>query len=52
VKLNASSNNLTKMLDFAPSAALEWVDLSDNQITLIDNVGKNPYLRQLYLDKN
>ena len=40
------------MLDFDPPAALEWVDLSDNQISKIDNVAKNPYLRQLFLDKN
>ena len=40
------------MLDFAPSAALEWIDLSDNKIQKIENVGRNPYLRQLYLDKN
>jgi Leucine-rich repeat (LRR) protein len=30
LKLNASSNKLTKMLDFDPPAALEWADLSDN----------------------
>jgi len=30
LKLNASSNQLTQMLDFDPPAALEWVDLSDN----------------------
>ena len=40
------------MLDFDPPAALEWVDLSDNQISKIENVNKNPYLRQLFLDKN
>ncbi len=40
------------MLDFEPSAALEWVDLSDNKIQKIDNLGTNPYLRQLYIDKN
>lgn len=40
------------MLDFDPPAALEWVDLSDNQITRIENVDKNPYLRSLFLDKN
>lgn len=40
------------MLDFDPPAALEWVDLSDNQITCVDNVARNPYLRQLFLDKN
>ena len=39
------------MLDFAPSAALEWIDLSDNKIQKIENVGRNPILRQLYLDK-
>lgn len=40
------------MLDFDPPAALEWADLSDNQITRIENVDKNPYLRSLFLDKN
>jgi Leucine-rich repeat (LRR) protein len=40
------------MLDFSPSAALEWVDLSDNKIKQIENAGSNRYLRQLYLDKN
>jgi Leucine-rich repeat (LRR) protein len=52
LKLNASGNKLTQMLDFDPPAALEWVDLSDNQISKIDNVARNPYLRQLFLDKN
>ncbi len=40
------------MLDFDPPAALDWVDLSDNQISKIENVSKNPYLRQVFLDKN
>jgi Leucine-rich repeat (LRR) protein len=40
------------MLDFDPPAALEWVDLSDNKISKIENMAKNPYLRQLFLDKN
>jgi protein phosphatase 1 regulatory subunit 7 len=40
------------MLDFAPSASLEWIDLSENQIKFIENVDKNLYLRHLYLDRN
>lgn len=45
LKLNASGNQLTTLLDFEPSAALEWVDLSNNQISKIENVARNPYLR-------
>lgn len=40
------------MLDFDPPAALDWVDLSNNKISKIENVAKNPYLRQLFLDNN
>ena len=40
------------MLDFDPPAALEWVDFSGNQITKIENVAKNIYLRCIFMDRN
>ena len=40
------------MLDFAPPANLEWVDLSVNHIEEIQNVSTNKYLKHLYLDRN
>lgn len=40
------------MLDFDPPANLEWVDLSNNEITQIDNIACNKYLKTLFLDKN
>lgn len=52
VKLNAQGNQLTKMLDFAPPASLEWVDLSNNRISKIENVVQNQYLRCLFLENN
>lgn len=40
------------MLDFAPPACLDWVDYSHNCIEKIENVNKNKYLKELYLDDN
>lgn len=40
------------MLDFAPPANLEWVDLSKNQICKIEHLKQNPYLKYLFLDEN
>ena len=40
------------MLDFEPPACLDWVDYSHNCITKIENVNKNPYMKELYLDDN
>ena len=52
IKLNASNNRITKMLDFAPPANLEVVDYSHNQIEVIENVCFNPYMKLLCLDDN
>jgi hypothetical protein len=40
------------MLDFEPPACLDWVDYSHNYIEKIENVNKNPYMKELYLDDN
>lgn len=40
------------MLDFDPPACLDWVDYSHNCIKKIENVNKNKYMKELYLDNN
>lgn len=40
------------MFDFAPMANLEVVDYSHNEISVIENVCFNPYLKHLVLDDN
>jgi len=52
VRLDASENQITNMLDFEPPACLDWVDYSHNQISKIENVHLNPYLKELYFDDN
>lgn len=52
VRLDASNNQIKRMLDFEPPACLDWVDYSHNYIEKIENVNKNPYMKELYLDDN
>jgi Leucine-rich repeat (LRR) protein len=52
VRLDASRNKIEKMLDFDPPACLDWVDYSHNSIKKIENVNKNQFLKELYLDNN
>lgn len=40
------------MLDFAAPANLEWLDLSSNEISKIERVNYNPYLKYLNLNCN
>ena len=40
------------MLDFAPPANLEEVNYSNNEISVIENVQFNPYIKHLRLDNN
>jgi hypothetical protein len=52
VRLDATNNRITNMLDFDPPACLDWVDYSQNLIEKIENVHLNQYLKELYLDGN
>lgn len=52
IKLIASHNKLTNMLDFEPPANLEMADYSHNAISRIERVNKNKYLKVLILDCN
>jgi hypothetical protein len=45
IKLNACNNQITQMLDFDPPANLEFVDYTLNNISKIENVDKNKYLK-------
>ena len=40
------------MLDFSAPANLETIDYSHNEITVIENVNFNPYLKHICLDDN
>ena len=52
VRLDASRNQITNMLDFDAPACLDYVDYSHNCITKIENVHLNPYLKEVYFDRN
>jgi len=40
------------MLDFDAPACLDYIDYSHNCITKIENVHLNPYLKEVYFDRN
>ncbi len=52
-RITASHNQLTKVLDIKqPPLSLDWLDLSNNHITVIPDLSSHLHLRVLKLNSN